>query len=88
LEQLKIKRLHVMLDHNYTADMTHARANLKFSAVGSEYELLLKELYTNHVCIDQTASVDLETQTRAQVDSLLWHHERTLRITSSITKEV
>jgi len=57
LEQLKIKQLHVMLDHNYTAEMTHAKANLKFPAAGSEYELLLMELYTNHVCI---ASVDLE----------------------------
>ena len=76
-----------MLDHNYTAEMTHAKENLKFPAAGSDHELLLKELYTNHVCIDQTASIDLKIQTRAQVDLPLWHHERTLHITSSTYHE-
>ena len=86
LQQLKIKQLHVMLDHNYTSEMVSTKANLKIP--GSENQLLLKELYTNHVCIDHAAIVDLELQTRAQSDSPLWHHERTLRITSSIMKEV
>jgi len=74
--------------HNYTTEMTPTKAILKLLAAGSGYELLLKELYTNHVCIDQAAITDLEIQTQAQADSPLWHHERTPCITSSIMKEV
>lgn len=86
LEQLKIKQLHVTLDHNYTSETIGTKESLQIPH--SENQLLLRELYTNHVCIDHAAIVDLELQTRAQSDSPLWHHERTLRITSSIMKEV
>ena len=86
LEQLKIRQLNVMLDHNYTSETVSREVNLKIP--DSENQLLLKELYTNHVCMDHAAIVALELQTRAQSDSPLWHHERTLRITSSIMKEV
>ena len=77
-----------MLDHDYTAEVIHREANLKIPAAEPNCEALLKELYTNHVYIDQAAIIDLEIQTRAQADSPLWLHERTLRITASIMKEV
>ena len=86
LEQLEIEQLNVMLDRCYTSKTVSKKANMKPS--NSEKQLLLKELYSNYVCIDHAAIVDLELQTRTQSDSPLWHHERTLHITSSIMKEV
>ena len=86
LEQLKIKQLHVMLDNSYTSEMVSTKEI--FSIPCSVNQLLLKELYTNYVCVDHAAIVDLELQTRAQSGSPLWYHERGLRITSSIMKEV
>lgn len=52
-----------MLDHSYTSEMVSTKEN--FSIPCSVNQLLLKELYTNHFCVDHAAIVDLELQTRA-----------------------
>ena len=81
-----MEQLNVMVDHSYTSKSISEKTNMK--PPNSENQLLLEELHTNHVCIDHAAIVDLELQTRTQSETPLWHHERTLRITSSIMKEV
>ena len=48
----------------------------------------MRNLHVNHVCINPTAIHELEMQTRSQASSELWHHERMLRITASMIKEV
>jgi len=47
-------------------------------------QVLLKELYTNHVCITKEGIAELELKTRMQSNSELWHRERVLCMTSPI----
>ena len=49
---------------------------------------LINKLYKNHVCLSLQACVKLEASTQAQSQSESWHHERKLRITASVMKEV
>jgi len=49
---------------------------------------LVDRLYKNHVCLNLQACVQVEASTQAQSQSENWHHERKLRITASIIKEV
>lgn len=49
---------------------------------------IISKLYQNHVCLSSEACVKLEACTQAQSESKRWHHERKLRITASVMKEV
>ena len=62
-----------MHDHTYAAkpvDLDAVGKDLKHPAVNHD---LVKLLYTNHVHIGATELKDLETHTRLQADSELWH---------------
>ena len=48
----------------------------------------IKELYKNHVVLNQDQIAKLEANTRMQLASKLWCNARKLRITASIMKEV
>ena len=75
-----------MLDHDYTAEAIHREANLKIPAAEPNCEALLKELYTNHAYIDQTAIIDL---TLIKQLSLIWkfRHGHKLTLPSGYMKE-
>ena len=87
-EELVTKQLRVQHDHKYalySVDKSQTE-NLAFSATNINH--LVRSLYANHVCINVTAIHELEINTRGQCNSEVWHHERQLRITASIIKEV
>lgn len=88
LQEFETKELHVIHDHTYAAklvNLTTAGKDLKHPAVNQHQVTLL---YNSLVLIDAAKIKDLEKQTQSQANSDLWHHERRLRITASMMKEV
>ena len=60
LEELKIRQLHVMLDHNYTLQTMKPGEMFKTPGV-LENQYLIRELYINYVCIDHAPIVNFKS---------------------------
>ena len=46
------------------------------------------ELYNQHVCVSPNSISEIEEFTWGQHESQKWYHERRLRITASVMKEI
>ena len=76
-------------DHSYGCLTTTVEScGSKKDVPCTQQQHLINKLYQNHVCLSSQAYAKLEASTRAQSHSERWHHERKLRITASIMKEV
>ena len=85
MQQLAAKQAAVQQDHDYgliSCDTTPSKPN----------EILIQrqadELYNQHVCVSPSIISEIEETTRGQHESQKWHHERRLRITASVMKEI
>ena len=79
--------LHIQHDHNY--GQSHFTADIEIHEQKAlEKSDFVKELYENHVVLNQDQIDKLEANTRMQSASELWCNARKLRITASIMKEV
>ena len=86
-EELATMQLCVQHDHRY-ASYTADKPLTESCDHSADIHHLVRSLYTNHICINITNIHELEIHTRGQSSSEMWHHERKLRITASMMKEV
>ena len=79
-------QLCVQHDHRY-ASYTADKPLTESCDHSADIHHLVRSLYTNHICININIH-ELEIHTRGQSSSEMWHHERKLKITASMMKEV
>ncbi|XP_065899160.1 uncharacterized protein [Dysidea avara] len=90
LDDLSALQKLLQLDHPYSCP-TALSDRCNDSTIEMPMDMqqdLVNRLYRNHVCLSPQACVQVEAKTQAQSQSETWHHERKLRITASIMKEV
>lgn len=88
LQQLALQQASIQQDHDYgliSCDTVPAKQCAKSEIV---IQKRAKELYSHHVCLSPSSISEIEESTRGQHESERWYHERRLRITSSVMKEI
>ena len=76
----------VNCDHSYSTSSisaSHHKVENKPPSLN-----VVRNLYEEHICISPSKAVEIETLTRKQSCSDLWHQERAFRISASIMKTV
>ena len=87
MQQLAVQQASVQHDHDYVlnCDSTPSKQSITCETV---IQKRADELYNQHVCVSPNSISEIEKSTRGQYESQKWHHERKLRITASVMKEV
>ena len=88
LQQLAVQQASIQKDHDYglkSCDTIPAKQCPKSEIV---IQKRANELYSHHVCLSPSSISEIEESTRGQHESEKWYHERRLRVTASVMKEI
>ena len=87
MQHLAVQQASVQHDHDYVLGCDAAPSK-KCIACETVIQKRADELYHQHVCVGPNSISEIEESTRGQHESQKWHHERMVRITASVMKEV
>ena len=85
MQQMAMKQANVQHDHDYwplNCGTAPSKPNEALAQRRAE------ELYKQSVCVHPINISEIEETTQGQYQSQKWHHERRLRITASVMKEI
>jgi len=85
MQQMAVKQSNVQHDHDYWP-ISCGTPSSKPTEVLAQRRA--EELYKQSVCVSPSDISEIEEITRGQHQSQRWHHERRLRITASVMKEI
>ncbi|XP_065884579.1 uncharacterized protein [Dysidea avara] len=87
MQQLAVQQTSVQHDHDYVlrCDAAPSKQCITCETV---IQKQADELYNQHVCVSPNSISEIEESTRGQHQSQKWHHERRLRLTASVMKEI